>query len=60
MTWASVAGGMVEMYASRHSGRLSEDYYRFYFSQPKQSTTRESRIEKYIPKIFDGMGLDDQ
>jgi uncharacterized protein YdeI (YjbR/CyaY-like superfamily) len=34
--------------------------YLFYFSQPKQSATRESRIEKYIPKILDGMGLDDQ
>ena len=33
--------------------------YLFYFSQPKQSKTRESRIEKYIPNILDGMGLDD-
>jgi uncharacterized protein YdeI (YjbR/CyaY-like superfamily) len=33
--------------------------YLFYFSQPKQSKTRESRVEKYIPKILDGMGLDD-
>jgi uncharacterized protein YdeI (YjbR/CyaY-like superfamily) len=34
--------------------------YLFYFSQPKQSKTRESRVEKYIPKILDGMGWDDQ
>jgi uncharacterized protein YdeI (YjbR/CyaY-like superfamily) len=34
--------------------------YLFYFSQPKQSKTRESRVEKYIPKILDGMGLDDE
>jgi uncharacterized protein YdeI (YjbR/CyaY-like superfamily) len=34
--------------------------YLFYFSQPKQSKTRESRVEKYIPNILDGMGLDDQ
>jgi uncharacterized protein YdeI (YjbR/CyaY-like superfamily) len=34
--------------------------YLFYFSQPKQSKTRESRVEKYIPQILDGKGLDDE
>jgi uncharacterized protein YdeI (YjbR/CyaY-like superfamily) len=33
--------------------------YLFYFSQPKQSKTREARVEKYIPQILDGKGLDD-
>ena len=33
--------------------------YLFYFSQAKQSKTRESRIEKYIPKILAGNGLND-
>jgi len=33
--------------------------YIFYFSQPKQSKTRESRVEKYLPQILDGKGLDD-
>jgi uncharacterized protein YdeI (YjbR/CyaY-like superfamily) len=33
--------------------------YIFYFSQPKQSKTRESRIEKSIPQILEGKGLDD-
>ena len=33
--------------------------YIFYFSQPKQSKTRESRVEKYMQKILDGKGLDD-
>ena len=33
--------------------------YIFYFSQPKQSKTRESRIEKYTKQILDGKGLDD-
>ncbi|HTX71677.1 MAG TPA: YdeI family protein [Rectinemataceae bacterium] len=33
--------------------------YLFFFSQPKQSKTRESRIEKFIPRILEGMGLDD-
>ncbi len=33
--------------------------YIFYFSQPKQSKTRESRIEKCIPQILDGKGLND-
>jgi uncharacterized protein YdeI (YjbR/CyaY-like superfamily) len=33
--------------------------YIFYFSQPRQSKTREARVEKYLPKILDGKGLDD-
>ena len=33
--------------------------YILYFSAPKQSKTRESRIEKYIPQILDGKGLND-
>lgn len=31
--------------------------YNFYFSQPKQAKTRESRIEKYIQHILEGRGL---
>ena len=34
--------------------------YLLHFSQPKQSKTRESRIEKCIPKIFEGKGLNDR
>jgi len=33
--------------------------YLHYFSQAKQSKTRESRVEKYIPQILDGLGLND-
>ena len=33
--------------------------YLLHFSQPKQSKTRVSRIEKAIPHIFDGKGLND-
>ena len=33
--------------------------YLMHFSQPKQSKTREARIEKYIPQILAGKGLDD-
>ncbi|KAA8477171.1 uncharacterized protein YdeI (YjbR/CyaY-like superfamily) [Arcticibacter tournemirensis] len=33
--------------------------YLFHFSQAKQSKTKESRIEKYIPKILAGKGLED-
>ena len=33
--------------------------YLFYFSQAKQSTTREARVEKYLQKILEGRGLDD-
>ena len=34
--------------------------YIFYFSQPKQSKTRESRVEKCMQQILNGKGLDDQ
>jgi uncharacterized protein YdeI (YjbR/CyaY-like superfamily) len=33
--------------------------YIFYFSQPKQSKTRESRVEKSVPQILKGKGLND-
>jgi uncharacterized protein YdeI (YjbR/CyaY-like superfamily) len=33
--------------------------YLLYFSSAKQAKTRNERIEKYIPKIFDGKGLED-
>jgi uncharacterized protein YdeI (YjbR/CyaY-like superfamily) len=34
--------------------------YIFYFSQPKQSKTREARVEKYLKQILIGRGLNDQ
>ena len=33
--------------------------YLLYFSQAKQLKTRESRIEKYLPHILSGKGLED-
>lgn len=33
--------------------------YIYHFSQPKQSQTRESRVEKCIPLILSGKGLND-
>jgi uncharacterized protein YdeI (YjbR/CyaY-like superfamily) len=33
--------------------------YLFYFSQAKQSKTREARVEKCMPQILNGKGLDD-
>jgi len=33
--------------------------YIFHFSQPKQSKTREARVEKCIPQILKGKGLND-
>ena len=33
--------------------------YLFYFSQAKQATTREARVEKYLKQILSGKGLDD-
>jgi uncharacterized protein YdeI (YjbR/CyaY-like superfamily) len=34
--------------------------YILYFSAPKQSKTRESRVEKYMQQILRGKGLNDQ
>ncbi|SMG37759.1 YdeI/OmpD-associated family protein [Arenibacter troitsensis] len=34
--------------------------YLLYFSQAKQSATRTNRVEKYIPKILQGKGLNDK
>ena len=33
--------------------------YLLHFSSPKQSKTREARIEKYIPQILGGNGIND-
>lgn len=33
--------------------------YLLHFSAPKQSKTRESRVEKCVPQILDGKGLND-
>jgi len=33
--------------------------YILHFSAPKQSKTREARVEKYIPQILSGKGLND-
>ncbi|MFC7395336.1 YdeI/OmpD-associated family protein [Scopulibacillus cellulosilyticus] len=33
--------------------------YILYFSKPKQSKTRESRVEKYMQQILNGKGLND-
>lgn len=34
--------------------------YIIHFSSPKQSKTRESRIEKWLPQILNGKGLNDR
>lgn len=34
--------------------------YLLHFSQPKQSKTRESRVEKSVPQILKGKGLNDR
>ena len=36
-----------------------ERAYIFYFSQAKQSKTREARVEKYLKQILNGKGIDD-
>lgn len=49
--------GLKKAFAALTPGR--QRAYIFYFSQAKQAKTRESRIEKYIPQILKGKGLDD-
>jgi uncharacterized protein YdeI (YjbR/CyaY-like superfamily) len=34
--------------------------YLLHFSSPKQSKTREARVEKYMPKILSGKGLNEE
>jgi uncharacterized protein YdeI (YjbR/CyaY-like superfamily) len=34
--------------------------YNLYFSEPKQSKTREARVEKCMQQIFNGKGLNDE
>lgn len=34
--------------------------YLLYFSAPRQAKTRESRVEKWMPQILKGKGLEDQ
>lgn len=33
--------------------------YLFHFAQPKLSKTRAARVAKHVPRILDGLGLDD-
>ncbi|MNU27494.1 hypothetical protein D3C71_158880 [compost metagenome] len=46
-----------EAFAALTPGR--QRAYLFYFGQAKQSKTRVSRVEKCIPQIMEGKGLDD-
>jgi len=46
-----------EAFAGLTPGR--QRAYLLYFSAPKQSKTRDARIEKYVPHILDGLGLND-
>jgi len=49
--------GLKRAFAALTPGR--QRAYLLYFSSPRQSKTRESRIEKYMPQIMKGKGLDD-
>lgn len=49
--------GLKEAFDALTPGR--QRGYLLHFSSAKQSKTRESRIEKCIPLIFDGLGLND-
>lgn len=49
--------GLQDAFDSLTPGR--QRAYLLFFSTPKQSKTREARIEKHIPHILDGKGLND-
>lgn len=49
--------GLKEAFAGLTPGR--QRGYLLHFAAAKQSKTREARIEKCIPMIFDGLGLND-
>ena len=51
------SAALKKAFASLTAGR--QRAYLFYFSAPKQSKTREARVEKYIKQILSGKGLDD-
>ena len=51
------APGLQDAFEALTSGR--QRGYLLYFSAPKQTKTREARIEKCMEKILDGKGLDD-
>ncbi|HEY3819938.1 MAG TPA: DUF1801 domain-containing protein [Polyangiaceae bacterium] len=50
-------GALRDAFAALTPGR--QRGYIYYFSQAKQSKTRESRIDKCIPRILKGLGWDD-
>lgn len=51
------SAGLKKAFAALTPGRRRG--YLLYFSAAKQSKTRESRVEKCIPQILKGMGLND-
>ena len=51
-------GAFKDAFQALTPGRQRE--YALYFSAPKQTKTREGRVEKCIPQILDGQGLRDE
>lgn len=51
------SAALKKAFAALTPGRQRQ--YLFYFSQAKQSATREARVEKCIPEILKGKGLND-
>ncbi|TDQ35437.1 YdeI/OmpD-associated family protein [Aureibacillus halotolerans] len=50
--------GLKEAFEALTPGR--QRMYVIHFSSPKQSKTRTSRVEKCMPKIFEGKGINDR
>jgi len=53
-----VVHGLQDAFDALTPGR--QRAYILYFSAPKQSKTREARIEKYVQQILNGKGLNDK
>jgi len=53
----AASGKLRAAFAALTPGR--QRAYIFHFSQPKRSETRAARVEKHLPRILAGLGLDD-
>ena len=51
------SAALSEAFAALTPGR--QRAYLLYFAQAKQATTREARVDRYVPKILEGLGLND-
>jgi len=56
-SWLAANARLKKAFAALTPGR--QRGYIFHFAQPKLATTRAARVKKHIPRILEGLGLDD-